>query len=254
MGDKRPVARSGKNEGAVDFTTGQTPQEGQGLLSPGTAAPIRQCRYLDRIATLKDAFTPEECNQIINDGLNDWIKEEAKIQKDKPGEIEQNFEDDFDYRNVTLFIPPPTKSNERPHQYHWLFDKILGVIMNFNNNLEGYQFTFHGLAEPPNLMRYQAPDINPNGKAGKYDWHMDVGPGPVPSMRKISYSLLLNPGEYEGGELCFHIGRNLDIPHPGQDTIGSLIVFPSYLVHKVTPVTKGTRYAIVGWAHGNSFI
>ena len=66
--------------------------------------------------------------------------------------------------------------------------------MNFNNNLEGYQFNINGLAEPPNLMRYQAPDINPNRKAGQYNWHMDVGPGSIPSMRKISYSLLLNPG------------------------------------------------------------
>ena len=255
MGDKRPAARSGKNEGKVDFTTGQTPQEGRGLLSPGTAAPIRQCKFLDRVATLTNVFTPEECNQIINTGLNDWRKEEAQIQRDKPGQIEQNFEDDFDYRNVTLFIPPPPmKPNEGPHQDHWLFDKILGTIMNFNNNLEGYQFNINGLAEPPNLMRYQAPDINPNRKAGQYNWHMDVGPGSIPSMRKISYSLLLNPGEYEGGELCFHIGRELDKPHPGQDTIGSFILFPSYLVHKVTPVTKGTRYAIVGWAHGNSFI
>jgi predicted 2-oxoglutarate/Fe(II)-dependent dioxygenase YbiX len=33
-----------------------------------------------------------------------------------------------------------------------------------------------------------------------------------------------------------------------------MIIFPSYLVHKVMPVTSGTRYALVGWAHGNTFI
>ena len=130
----------------------------------------------------------------------------------------------------------------------WFLEKIYDNIQKFNSDEEfGFGFDIRGMFEPPSLMKYESP-------SGKYDWHMDVGPGAVPSMRKISYSLLLNPGEYEGGELCFHIGRNLDIPHPGQDTIGSLIVFPSYLVHKVTPVTKGTRYAIVGWAHGNSFI
>ena len=102
-------------------------------------------------------------------------------------------------------------------------------------------------------MRYQAANIDKHGKPGHYDWHMDVGPGAIPSMRKISYTLILNPDEYEGGELSFHIGRNLDEPFPGQDKSGTLIIFPSYLVHKVTHVTSGTRYSIVGWAHGNSF-
>ena len=242
MADKRPVARSGNNEGMVDYITSQAP-EGVGQFN---RHPLRQCKYLDRIATLKEVFTPEECNQIINTGLNDWTEEKAKIQRDKEGEIEQNFVDDLDYRNTTLFIPP------KPDE--WLFSKILGVMRNFNDNANGYQFHIHGLAEPPNLMRYQAADIDINGKPGQYDWHMDVGPGAVPSMRKISYTLILNPSEYEGGQLCFHVGRNIDNPHPGQDQIGSLIVFPSYLMHKVSPVTNGTRYAIVGWAHGNSFI
>lgn len=245
MGDKRPVARSGKNEGMVDYSTAQYPQEGKGLIAPASGGE-RKCPYLDRVAVLKEAFTPDECTQIINTGLNNWKEENARIQRDKEGKIEQNFEDDFDYRNTTLFIPPAPDE--------WLFSKILGAIMNFNNHETGYQFDIKGLAEPPNLMRYQAANIDKHGKPGHYDWHMDVGPGPVPSMRKISYSLLLNPGEYEGGELSFHIGRNIDESFPGQDKIGSMIVFPSYLVHKVSHVTNGTRYVLVGWAHGNSFI
>ena len=206
----------------------------------------RICPYLARSVSLSKVFTPEECKQIINTGINDWKEEEAKVQRDKDGKIEQNFVDDFDYRNTTLFIPP------EPDE--WLFNKILGAITNFNNHETGYQFHIQGLAEPPNLMRYQAANIDKHGKPGRYDWHMDIGPGEVPSMRKISYTLILNPDEYEGGELCFHIGRNLDKPFPGQDKIGSMTIFPSYLVHKVNPITSGTRYAIVGWAHGNSFI
>ena len=211
------------------------------------AAPDRQCAYLDRIATLPNVFTADECNQIINTALNDWQEKESMIQRDKGTEIKQNFEEDHDYRNTTLFIPP------KPDE--WLFGKIMNTIMSFNTQEQGWQFDIHGLAEPPNVMRYQAPDINVHGKPGKYDWHMDVGPGPVPSMRKLSYSILLNPGEYEGGELAFHIGRNTD-PYPGQtekEAIGNMVLFPSYCVHRVQPMTKGTRYAVVGWAHGNSF-
>jgi PKHD-type hydroxylase len=203
------------------------------------------CKYLDRITTVREIFTPEECTQIINTGINEWIEEESKIQKDAD-EINQNFVNDFDYRNTTLFTPP------EPDE--WLFSKIFKAIMEVNNNETGYQFHVEGFAEPPTLMRYQAANINKHGKPGQYDWHMDVGPGETPSTRKISYTIILNPDEYEGGELCFHIDRTLDKPYPGQDNIGSMIMFPSYLVHKVTPVTRGTRYAIVGWAHGNSFV
>ena len=139
---------------------------------------------------LPNVFTADECNQIINTALNDWEERESMIQRDKDGKIEQNFQEDLDYRNTTLFIPP------KPDE--WLFSKILGIIMNFNSQSEGYGFDVHGLAEPPNIMRYMAPDIDKHGKPGKYDWHMDVGPGNVTSIRKISLSILLNPGEYEG--------------------------------------------------------
>ena len=242
MADKRPVARSGNNEERADYSTGQPPQLGQGMAPP---APTRKCKYLDRIAALSKVFTPEECKRIISTGINDWQEQDALIQRDEGKEIKQNFVDDYDYRNTTLFIPP------EPDE--WLFSKVLGAIMEFNYHATGYQFHVSGLAEPPNLMRYQAADIDKHGKPGKYDWHIDVGPGEVPSMRKISYTLILNPNEYEGGELCFHVGRTMD-PFPGQDEAGTMILFPSYLVHKVNPITSGTRYALVGWAHGNSFV
>ena len=236
--DRRPVPRSGKNDGPADYRTAKPIAQ---------AEEPKQCPNLDRVATLPNLFTPDECQQIINTALNDWDERESMIQRDEGTEIKQNFKEDFDYRNTTLFIP---KGRDE-----WLFNKIMGAIMAFNNSESGYHFDVRGLAEPPNVMRYQAPDISKHGKPGKYDWHMDVGPGPVPSMRKISYSILLNPTEYEGGELCFHIGRNTD-PHGDQhmeSMLGSMLLFPSYMVHRVLPMTKGTRYAIVGWAHGSSF-
>ena len=76
MGDKRPVARSGKNEGMVDYSTAQSPQEGKGLIAPATGGE-RKCPYFDRIALLKETFTPDECTQIINTGLNGWKEESA---------------------------------------------------------------------------------------------------------------------------------------------------------------------------------
>ena len=243
-GDKRPVPRSGKNEGSVDYRTATS-------IAPEPPHPTRQCPYLDRIAGLVDVFTKDECTKIIDNALNNWGEKESQIQRDKPdGKIEQNFEEDLDYRNTTLFIPPGPDE--------WLFNRVLGVITEFNTRKDGYGFQIAGLAEPPNMMRYQAPDIDKNGKPGKYDWHIDVGPGAVPSMRKLSYSILLNPGEYEGGEFISKVGRQ-DVAFEGtgdteQDLTGTMILFPSYLLHRIAEVSKGTRYSLVGWAHGNSFI
>ena len=152
-GDKRPVRRSGKNEGPTDYRTARPVREYSDEKIPETN---RQCPYLDRIATLSNVFTKEECTDIINNALNNWGERESQIQRDKDGKIEQNFEHDLDYRNTTLFIPP------KPDD--WLFGQILGAILEFNNSKDGYQFEISGLAEPPNLMRYYAPDIDKHGK------------------------------------------------------------------------------------------
>ena len=247
-GDRRPVPRSGKNEGQADYRTAQPVS---GMQTDSQENPSRQCPYLDRIASLTDVFTKDECTKIIDNALNNWTERESQIQRDKDEKIAQNFEEDLDYRNTTLFVP------KEPDE--WLFGQVLGTIQAFNNRKDGWGFQIVGLAEPPNMMRYQAADLDKSGKPGKYDWHIDVGPGAVPSMRKLSYSLLLNPGEYEGGEFISKVGRR-DIAFEQQgnpnaeDLIGTMILFPSYLLHRISEVTKGTRYALVGWAHGNSFV
>ena len=207
---------------------------------------LKQIKTLDRVFFLK-IFTPEQCTKIIDTALNTWIEKESMLQQTVGIKKEQNFVENFDYRNTTLFSPP------KPDD--WLVSTILGNIKHFNDSEKGYQFDISGMVESPNMMKYSAQNVHPNGKPGKYDWHMDIGVGFPPCMRKLSYSILLNAGEYEGGELVFHIGRDVK-PHPGQtssDYVGAAFVFPSYLVHRVLEVTKGVRYALVGWLHGNSF-
>ena len=74
-------------------------------------------------------------------------------------------------------------------------------------------------------------------------------------VRKISMTLnLTDPNSYEGGNLKFDLG-----PHSKSDRIkicddsrsqGSMIIFPSFMYHCITPVTKGTRYSLVLWCLG----
>jgi len=79
---------------------------------------------------------------------------------------------------------------------------------------------------------------------------MDIGKGKY-SKRKISITVQLSdPDEYEGGDFEFLIGKEI-IKLPRKK--GCAIVFPSYFLHRVTPVTKGTRKSLVLWGSGQPF-
>ena len=81
---------------------------------------------------------------------------------------------------------------------------------------------------------------------GFYDWHLDRGVYGSSAKRKLSMTVQLTDG-YEGGQLDVMTGRSF-VSLPKQAGVVSL--FPSYMLHRVTPVTKGTREAIVLWFTG----
>ena len=84
---------------------------------------------------------------------------------------------------------------------------------------------------------------------GYYDWHIDTGGKELSSNRKLSMSVQLSdPSEYEGGEL--QVVKETNVLKKNR---GSAFIFPSYLLHRVTPVTKGTRYSLVCWISGHPF-
>ena len=85
-------------------------------------------------------------------------------------------------------------------------------------------------------------------KEQHYSWHHDINWTQDSGYdRKLSVSIQLSdPDEYDGGDLEFKIFKT---PEDYRKQ-GSVIVFPSYLEHQVTPVTKGTRYSLVSWIEG----
>ena len=197
------------------------------------------CSLLDKSALSKNVFTKEECKSIIEMGKT-WEQIDATVQTKNP---EAESEKNDDYRNCKLFEPPVDDTES----WLWIGEKISAAIYNFNAK-EGWKFNLIGMAERPMMMEYE--QGGPLYSGGKYDYHIDLGPSRLASTRKLGFTLFLND-EYEGGEFQIKTGRENYIP-PHQET-GNLLFFPSYLVHRVTLVTKGTRSVIVGWIHGNSF-
>ena len=136
----------------------------------------------------------------------------------------------------------------------WIVDLIVPLLESANIN-SGWKYDIKGM-ESLQLTRYR------NGEF--YNWHRDgfgdhlsgkqYGNDPIKYVRKLSMTLLLNDG-YEGGQFQFvsYDKTECVISKPEFNKTGSLIVFPSFMEHRVTPVTKGTRYSLVGWFLGPPF-
>lgn len=85
---------------------------------------------------------------------------------------------------------------------------------------------------------------------GKYDWHIDVDwTKDEPLDRKLSLTVQLSsPDDYEGGEFDFS-GAGESLPDWYKEK-GTVLVFPSYIAHRVRPVTSGVRRSLVAWFEG----
>ncbi len=134
-------------------------------------------------------------------------------------------------RNSTVRFLLPTPDSE------WLFAKIEAAVLHLN---QAYKFDLRGFYEGMQVASYDP--------EGHYDWHSDLGTGAY-SVRKLSLSVQLSDtDDYEGGELEFMAGNE-----PAPKKIGSLVAFPSFLVHRVRPVTRGNRMSLVSWISGPPF-
>ena len=130
-----------------------------------------------------------------------------------------------------------------PSRFCDVFTTVKSLIATANSSY--FNFDLFDMAEGIQYTEYHASD------KGFYDWHMDVGGG-TKSRRKLSIVVQLSdPSEYDGGELQMHTEAR-DPVTIGKDK-GLAVVFPSYLLHRVTPVTRGVRRSLVAWVDGPPF-
>lgn len=130
-------------------------------------------------------------------------------------------------------------------EWEWLYQKMMGMIVEANNSL--WNFELHSVLDSIQYTEYHA-DEN-----GHYDWHQDFGPGWL-SRRKISVTVQLSdPSEYEGGDLEYWKGGPVEYADKAPKGKGVVFIFPSYMMHRVAPVTKGIRRSFVLWVGGTPF-
>ena len=181
---------------------------------------------LDQInfyAYWNNAFSKEECQTIIN------------IAKDK-GLVTGTTKGESDARESKVSWLYSVDNID------WVFRRVTDITLNLNERF--FKFDLFGLNEGFQFTNYEAP-------SGKYGKHIDRSMNmPV---RKLSISIqLTNPEEYEGGELKLYDGDDEEASVMDK-TQGTLILFPSYVLHEVMPVTKGERNSLVTWVTGKQF-
>jgi len=176
---------------------------------------------INNYAFWNNFLSKEECQTIIN------IAKDKGLTKGKTL-AESNVRDS----EICWLIPSDN--------LEWLYRRLTDVILNLNERF--FQFDLFGINEALQFTNYKSP-------SGKYGKHTDRGFN-IP-VRKLSISIQLsNPDEYEGGELNIY---EEDKPITMDKTQGTLIIFPSFVLHEVMPVTKGERNSLVTWVTGKQF-
>ena len=141
----------------------------------------------------------------------------------------------------------------------WIYNEIHPYV-HIANKSAGWNFQWD-FSEACQFTKYS--------KNQFYDWHLDAWDEPYNNLndkdlngkiRKLSVTVSLSdPKDYEGGELEFDcrnelFGKKKNILTCNQiKPRGSIVVFPSFIWHRVKPIIKGTRYSLVLWNVGYPF-
>jgi len=121
----------------------------------------------------------------------------------------------------------------------WVYKRLFEMANEANNHLWDFNLSHAG-----EVLQYT--EYPPDG--GHYDWHIDCGHH-MQAQRKISITVQLND-DYDGGELQLWRGQSPATAHKEK---GTVVIFPSYMLHRVAPVTKGTRNSLVLWIGGDHY-
>jgi len=188
----------------------------------------------------KAVFPPDFCDKVIAEG--------EKLPHQATGTVGmfEGEREDTSIRSTELTFFPQEPA------YSWLYDYILQFINAANTKYWHFKLS---AVEPVQYGVYNSGQY--------YHWHVDQHPYPYKDgankglTRKLSYTMQLTDGdEYEGGdfELKDPGEENKLIKIDGIRARGSVIIFPSFITHRVTPVTKGVRRSMVGWIVGPPFV
>jgi len=184
-----------------------------------------------------NVFTPEECKKIIEIGTSGTLA--SPLTYGIVGDLQKS---ELDLKKLAKIRRSPVAwiRSDIPDNA-WIFQRIRDVVKNINDKFFNFDLT------EIQSLQFTSYDSKEKGFYGKHIDMMYVGAG----TRKLSVTIQLSESnDYSGGDILLHTRDEAETPHRNQ---GTAILFPSYTLHEVTPVTKGKRYSLVAWVLGPRF-
>lgn len=127
-------------------------------------------------------------------------------------------------------------------EHAWLYGRLYELVTLVNE--EAYFFNPIDFVEPIMYCEYDVDD--------HYGWHTDLASHPPFSSRKLAITVQLSDSDdYRGGTLEFAITP--ESTYPVSRAKGSVLIYPTYIAHRIQPITKGKRKSLVFWVGGTSF-
>lgn len=173
-------------------------------------------------------FTDAECEHICQKGYSS-ILQPARVQNLNTG---KQFIDPLSNGSAVSYIM----------EDDFLYEKLRTLICKINS--EYYNFNLLDYGEPIKFAEYTT-----NGTS----IHVDLGNNNSTNYRKLTVVILLSdPNDYDGGDFFItnHTGGSTMAPRER----GKVIIFPSFLMHYVSPITRGKRNTAVAFAYGPPFV
>ena len=194
--------------------------------SLGLSKTIQQTPQLDVAYVMQNAVSDAFCDKLIEE----YSKPEVEKEQPFIGEGQDLVNNiNLDIRNV-LRLPLPMNQG--------IGATLTSCALNINHQFWKYDVTHSNQSE---FLMY---DVK-----GKYEAHVDTFHQHSTETRKLTALAILND-DFEGGK--FYIMNSHEKIYPPQKK-GDIIVFPSFMVHGVEPVTKGKRFTVVTWLVGPYF-
>jgi PKHD-type hydroxylase len=189
---------------------------------------INRSREMTEYYFFKNGFSREEIDSI-NEMAEQVAPSIAGIASGAEGSaLEQT------RKSIVRWLP-------QSEEWGWVYERLMEMITEANDALWGFD-----LYSIPDSIQHTIYPAN----GGHYNWHMDIGPNEL-SVRKVSLTIQMSEDdEYTGGELQLLKGANPENAPRGK---GCVVIFPSYLLHRVTPVETGTRKSMVLWVGGEHY-
>lgn len=196
-----------------------------------------------------NAFTPtsnwnmfQSYNNVFTDkeieDLETFVHSNYEFSKGKTGATEDGTATDSyrtNNRDIAYMSPSPDTK--------WLYDRLFPLALDANH--KSFHFDIDIVTDPIHYVIYPE-------DGGHLDWHMDVGVYGT-NKRKLAMTVQLSdPNEYTGGEFEIWMGgKDGFIELPRQK--GEVIIFPTFCMHRVKPITSGRRKCLVFWTGGRPF-